>query len=70
VKISTRLKNALKSNYSYHPEAKFEYLEDINKKDFDRIRNSGEVTWNELKSLIDTYKPVPRGIYYLPTKDN
>ncbi len=56
VKSSTRLKNVLFHSRNYENGQKFKYLEDITKKKFLYIENSGIGTWNELQKLIEESK--------------
>ena len=51
VTLSIRLLNVLRNN-EYN---KFEYVEDITKAEFMKIRGGGKATWKELEEIIKTY---------------
>tara|TARA_R110000868_G_scaffold391214_1_gene661150 strand:+ start:329 stop:631 length:303 start_codon:yes stop_codon:yes gene_type:complete len=52
VEVSARLRNALLNNYFQNENGKpFEFLEDINRRDFMKLKNTGEKTWKEFIKL-------------------
>lgn len=44
--LGGRVFNLLTDNYDYDNGKPFEYLEDVNRREFLRLRNSGEKSWN------------------------
>ena len=58
-KVSTRLSNILqatKSDYSTGRQTQrgkwFDYIDEVEESDFRKIRNAGNKSWNEFKSLL------------------
>ena len=48
---SARLSNALLEVQRYASQKPFRYVEDVNKKEFMRLRNVGKKTWSEFEDL-------------------
>ncbi len=50
-KLSVRLSNVLLKSQWGEDEKPFKYIEDVNKKEFMRLRNAGKKTWSEFLDL-------------------